>query len=399
MHRRDTQGTQIAADSGGSVLENRREHTLRFLREAEVEIKRLDREIAWIQESAKDLGGLMKERDTLATRVIAIRADMHPPTRIPPEILAVIFESVVRQDWYGKLEVILPPRQAHYHWRLGQVCSYWRQVLWNTPRLWRVISLYFPYPTPRYVDRVHQSIHYILSKIEGSFSLDIQYCGEDLPLKTLFLPVVSRFRSITIDTLTYQSFRELLNFPPASFTSLETLHIVLPVINQALFRDISSLHSAHNLKDLSIIFNDPDTTFALSTFPLPWKQLTTITAQQVDCDDDWNTMSFLLENCSAMTQLNLSIIGEFPYDVDPLNHESLKLLNLTIYIGIDWDEFFRPYTFPSLTSLTILGEYVSDDWSPGALSSLIERSNCKIESLVIGGKPLILDEESEVYFG
>lgn len=95
-------------------------------------------------------------------------------------------------------------------------------------------------------------------------------------------------------------------------------------------------------------------------------------------------MSFLLENCSSMTHLTLTIEDEFRDVVEPLIHTRLSSLTLNIPNRLDWEAFFLPYTFSLLISLTALGEAVNYDWSPKAVTSLIDRSKCKIESLIVG---------------
>lgn len=175
--------------------------------------------------------------------------------------------------------------------------------------------------------------------MNGSFSLHIPYIQDELTITTLLLPLFPRFSHLWIQGLIYADFLAFVDLPPESLPSLETLDISigLKVKDQTVFRETSSLRSAHNPRDVTLAFYG-GTTFPLSALPLPWEQLTTISVEQER--RDWNTMSFLLEHCSSMTHLNLTIQEEFNDGVEPLIHERL-----------DWDTFFLPYTFPSLVTV------------------------------------------------
>lgn len=235
---------KIAAEPGGSPG-NRQQDIVKFMRESEVDIEQLDHEIARIQEEAKGVPRLIEHRRELAAQAMVLRTEIYPPTRIPAEILAENFERVISEQVIGR-EVLLPLRRNGYHWRLGLVCSYWRQVLWSTPRLWRAIVIFsylHSWPRPRRDDYIHKSFHNIFSKITGLFSLHIR---DHIPIATL-LPVLFRFSIIHIVNLIYADFLAIVDLPPESLTSLETLDIKieLKVGDRAVFREISSLHSAH----------------------------------------------------------------------------------------------------------------------------------------------------------
>ncbi|KAF8125493.1 hypothetical protein EV363DRAFT_1351029 [Boletus edulis] len=57
--------------------------------------------------------------------------------RMPPEILGIIFEHCL--DEHAPSRAVLSDPPLH----LGRVCSYWRSVTKNTPRLWTSLSLRF----------------------------------------------------------------------------------------------------------------------------------------------------------------------------------------------------------------------------------------------------------------
>ncbi|KAF9535127.1 hypothetical protein CPB83DRAFT_843535 [Crepidotus variabilis] len=57
----------------------------------------------------------------------------------PPEILSLIFGYTLPthddiEDWMFFLPI---------HLALGKICSYWRRVVWSTPRLWSIIAIYY----------------------------------------------------------------------------------------------------------------------------------------------------------------------------------------------------------------------------------------------------------------
>uniref|UniRef100_A0A0W0FLM7 F-box domain-containing protein n=1 Tax=Moniliophthora roreri TaxID=221103 RepID=A0A0W0FLM7_MONRR len=109
-----------------------------FLHDEEQELALYDEEIARLQQV---LESLQSKRRALSQRYRDRRSFISPMRRLPTELFLSIFENVC-----------LPKRTNHHSLYIGdsiwipaialsQVCSQWRDVIHNIPRLWSSISL------------------------------------------------------------------------------------------------------------------------------------------------------------------------------------------------------------------------------------------------------------------
>ncbi|KAF9457611.1 hypothetical protein BDZ94DRAFT_1115650, partial [Collybia nuda] len=97
-------------------------------------LERLDKEIFQVQEVANRLSGLFERREHEAARIRTIQGSISALKRIPPEVLAEIFIYFIPEDYPY---ITIPNINLYcYPWFLGRVCSRWRQIMWETPRLW-----------------------------------------------------------------------------------------------------------------------------------------------------------------------------------------------------------------------------------------------------------------------
>ncbi|KAF8194307.1 hypothetical protein K438DRAFT_1588186, partial [Mycena galopus ATCC 62051] len=104
-----------------------------FESQAKILIAASEANIAHIESQIRDLESLRnRERGIIARLRMAIA----PVHKLPAELLAEIFRSA---KWpRGSVTDMLPDRKSRIQrvQRLSQVCSYWRSVAHNTPRLW-----------------------------------------------------------------------------------------------------------------------------------------------------------------------------------------------------------------------------------------------------------------------
>ncbi|KAJ7264933.1 hypothetical protein B0H12DRAFT_1011517, partial [Mycena haematopus] len=91
----------------------------RFIEESELKITSLESQIS----------ALVELRDRERACVAALRHLLSPIRALPVELLAEIFELMIRDYNYSYAYI-----QAVF--RISQVCSDWRQVAHSTPRLW-----------------------------------------------------------------------------------------------------------------------------------------------------------------------------------------------------------------------------------------------------------------------
>lgn len=342
----------------------------------------------------------------LTARLSSLRSETYPPTVLLPDILDEIFDYLIEPGD----KFILPPSVEEYRWRLGRVCSYWRQVLWSNHRRWRFISVQGKRTGQVIFFRsTFQCIDYVLSNVVGTFSLDIErdikydmkYWGEEqFSIAKLILPVLSRFKSIRISRLSLVDFQAILHSPVGSLESIETFDVSIDVRQLGkTFRPGSADFCpcpAPRLRNISINVHEPFGFNLPSTIHLPWAQLNTISVQQTD--KNRNMMSFLVSNCPCMTELTLTVKEGFAYEEkSAIVHEKLGSLTLVSVPRIfSWEAFFKPFIFPSLASLRIEDCYA--DWSNlhEPIVLLIVRSKCSLQSLVVSGHAHLPFEPTEI---
>jgi hypothetical protein len=104
-----------------------------------------------------------------------------------------------------------------------------------------------------------------------------------------------------------------------------------------------------------------------------------------ELDPELGRMSFILQHCPSLIHLNLTVYYDtYPREIPHIVHQHLEPLDLNITSPMDWDGFFEPYTLPSLRRLTTKCDYWAiDHWFFGAIISLIDRSKCTIETLIV----------------
>lgn len=97
--------------------------------EGEEDLKIFDQNII---NSRTVLDELLHQRADHISRLDALRGTISPLRKFPPEILSNIFLACSTRI----RPTDIPPKRCSYPWILGQVCSYWRQIVWGTPALW-----------------------------------------------------------------------------------------------------------------------------------------------------------------------------------------------------------------------------------------------------------------------
>ncbi|KAF9009614.1 hypothetical protein BDQ17DRAFT_1539017 [Cyathus striatus] len=95
-----------------------------------------------IEKTLSVLNGLIERRDNLQQDLKSHQALLPPFRQLPPEIIGRIFYCCLptiaerlSDSWISSLSTEVAPLQ------LTQVCSSWREIALNTPRLWTFISL------------------------------------------------------------------------------------------------------------------------------------------------------------------------------------------------------------------------------------------------------------------
>lgn len=215
---------------------------------------------------------------------------------MPPEVLTEIFTL------YGSLTptVYVPPMRDLYPWRLGHVCSRWREILWNSPEIWSNIEIRNPHRVHEI--RVEEILNEIFSHTSGLVSLCIfSFYYSPSRIRDLILPFIPRLKAISILFLATGLLRMLLELPSGSLNHLQRLDLdfhadeSLPTTNPGL----------PNFRRLSI---RGGTSIAPCLPHFAWPQLT-----HLSITEDMITpilIHFVLRQCRSLISVQFSINEE-----------------------------------------------------------------------------------------
>lgn len=361
-----------------------------LLRYAEEDIDLLDRTIlSSLRSSAQEVVELFEHRKECVARATFLRAAASPLRKVPSEILGKIF------TFFTQGRIIIPPKLASNPWTLGHVSSRWRRVFLSTPEVWGTIEVVTP--TGHIVENLIKTrniIRDIINRGGGKFNV-VVHDHTITPVTDIILPVSCRLETLTIHNLPYEIFCSLLELPVGSLYLLEELNLELyrdaSAISSPYAYSTSSLQTAHNLKRVTIAFGRSAYVghFLPPILLLPWSQLTHIQFPSIPIP--WGAIHSFLMHCTSLLVCQLHIDRDpdatIPSSVTTL--QDLEVLLLSQECSIDWDIFFDPLTLPSLKDLTINSgpnQYSSAPLlSPHGISSMILRSDCRLESLSVGG--------------
>lgn len=387
--------TRVSPESLSQETQGR---IIELLRHAEKDIQTLDRMI-WriLRTGTHNPTQLLKEREDGATYISMLRRAASTLNRVPPEVLGRIFVHYVG----GR--VFIPPNPTANPWKLGHVSSYWRKVLWNTPEVWKTIEIQqtveYPitdtYPFEKLID--------VRSAVEDIFSRNTSHSvivkdHTFTPIADLISPKNKHITSLSLDNLSTGVLFSFADMPEESWDCLETLDLQLrddfipPLIQR------SSFQVAPKLTVVSIMLKyrsrKPEKLLPIVLL-FPWPQLTHLTISQLPVP--WGAAHRILAQCATITYCDLTIIHE---DDSILTSSIIALTKLESfevaqYGTLDWTTFLKPFILPALKHMTMLpGDrihpnhnilFVDPMISPDAITQLVLRSNCRLETLSIGG--------------
>ncbi|KAG9314915.1 hypothetical protein JVU11DRAFT_4023 [Chiua virens] len=140
---------------------------------------------------------------TLQSRIAHIKNETLPISKLPSDVLSIIFEEsrCLLNEWPG------PRRPLPIEVQLSHVCSRWRQVALSTPSLWttiRVPILHKEIAVRTYFQRCQQcplDVH-IGPMFSDKRSMDL--------IASLLIPRISQFRELILDTMDRQELFTLL---------------------------------------------------------------------------------------------------------------------------------------------------------------------------------------------
>jgi hypothetical protein len=321
---------------------------------------RYDPEISRLQSILADLH---EKRARLQSYKECCSSVLSPVRKLPPEVLQNVFLAC-RSPEPNVIPVV------------GQVCRHWRDLVEGTPQLWSNIS----------IGRTRFGFHqhylnlvalFLKRSANRPLSLTIRQPA-DGRLVGLVSRHANRWHTLRLsskDKAFYTSFGLNGRFLP----TLEKLEI-LETATESPEEPIKILHHASNLRHV-VLKN------ALEFWDLPWSQLTRL---QYDVHATIDAVHVLrlcprLEEC-AFDKLQVMADPDDPaiLTLRPLrNLRSLRLavdtVNHTQSAEAIMHTFLTALTSPSLTSLTIIGQ-----WTPADLTGFLAQSQCQLAHLTLG---------------
>ncbi|KAJ7085626.1 hypothetical protein C8R43DRAFT_1082735 [Mycena crocata] len=340
-------------------------------------------------------------RDQNRRDIVRLKAVISPVRRIPREILAEIFHfCVVNSRFINYSYSVADPRHAPVI--LTHVCSFWRDVGINTPRLWDRLSLYFSKhasnsgmesmvrelanrstPHPLRIDVGTADVEY-----ENGQPLDI------LPALATLQDVCERMETLHVD-LPLPHFQPLLAVPIPAFPRLRDLSITLatelqldrPVSLEGILAFFQSCPRLVELK-IDIGFMAPLVDIFASDFP--WSSLT-----HLHMSAPLNFLearSVLARGALLQRCVFENLVADRPPDQPDLTtlHTLPALKRLAVYhtSTLPSSILFDIFAFPNLRDL----EIDVWGWSEDALIALLERSHFALASLSLRNVGIPADE-------
>lgn len=284
------------------------------------------------------------ERERALGNIAKLRAKIAPIRKVPAELLVETFSLVA----YGG-ELISPPSSYRKDvLRMSQVCTFWRQLVHNTPRLWTAFCDIRGGRKKKFSEQYLALMQTWITR-SAPFPIPIHIScdapGVERVLKSLF-PSANRWKSLHLDCNRLSS---LATLPPGSLEMLEKVHLegkgrIHPPVEAFLTAPL--LRRVH----LSV-----DETLHI---PMPWSQLTSLDLHVTS----FNICREILIECTNIVEATLyitvspsnAVMSELP--VRALPH--LEALSITFedaesgFLG-NSAQFFQSLALPALKELDL----------------------------------------------
>ncbi|KAJ7580947.1 hypothetical protein C8J56DRAFT_1103295 [Mycena floridula] len=302
----------------------------------------------FLESTPEQLGPFSLERRNCSLQLEQYRAVIAPIRRIPNEILNAIFLEVVDDPDISSVCLSDPP------WSLSYVCHRWRSITLGLPELWSCVR----YGADEQAGALVSSISILetfLSRSQGRL-LDLEISdahGGGSSLFNILLLHAKRFRMVELQIHDTQ----YEHFSTFFFPVMKKLQVdVLPLKDSQDFSPQSL--ECPKLVDLSVIVEYNST---LNKMSFPWHQLKSLSI--------WSQCPLSLTSIVRQTTAIQELTVHSLFVTKPIELPHLRSLHCAI-----GSTNMQNLTLPSLRHIIL------HETSCSALSGLLERSRCSIQS-------------------
>ncbi|TFK46811.1 hypothetical protein OE88DRAFT_862890 [Heliocybe sulcata] len=310
-------------------------------------------------------------RDISNSLNLSFPPSLNPPIcRMPPEVMSRIFIECLPAG-----DIVIPsPSEAPL--LVSQVCGLWRDIAHATPQLWCSICL----------DLTRRHFHYSsgllawlsrsgelplsISLMSGGNRCDIKPCLEAL------IPFASRWRELNLAGST-DSMAPLRSLQASSLLLLESLEIGIVNSGATLANEFTVFESAPRLQRFSL--HSIGFLFISEPEPFPWQSLTRL---HLVCSAFSGQCLQILGECTELTycELSLEYTDRF-VDYPRVTVPRLEALKVRADLA---DTLLECLVLPALRTLKIRPTHCGvPDFASRALSNLVRRSGCALETLSV----------------
>ncbi|KAJ7638264.1 hypothetical protein FB45DRAFT_1023068 [Roridomyces roridus] len=269
-------------------------------------------------------------RRELLRSIVSHKSIVSPVRRLPNELLAEIFNVVVRDDFYASARDDFYGRSrvrsgVEYPWIFTRVCRRWNAIALGTQSLWSWVFLN--------MDTIGGAVPAtrLFYKRSGNLPLTVKIVerfGGKAPANVLNVALshADRWQNLGL-SLTAVSLPQValgLDSVRGHLDALTTLEINVRMgVSDTTFKSMDSFTAAPNLAAVYLQIYDCYAAASLPPFPLPWQQLTRLSTT-VSCNAE---ALALLPRLSRIVELRL--LFQDPTDIVPFqNHVTLPHLRL-----------------------------------------------------------------------
>jgi len=327
---------------------------------------------------------LLTKREKLRSRMERLQAMVAPQKSLPDEILAEIFVLAA-----SRAAIAIPPILTHYRdicpWILTRVCSRWRLVALNEPRLWTRVQF-----SGFYMDTNPKPMPAAEEVLRRGGRLLVELTVHERASAKLFLSIIvphlNRVKTLRLD-VSAPFMTDFLSLPPVLCAleeiTVNTSDIGLPSTSCRIFE------GAHSLCHFTL--GRPSNLVGALRFPhlcFPWNQLTSLVFEHVFFDS--STFHKVLSQCTELVTLTVVKITVNDFDTEGLDKPDtiflphLESLELLVHPVGQVPSALRSLVVPVLSRLSFGADYWGlDNVNLFAIADMLHRSSSPLIDLQI----------------